>query len=125
MTEKDTNQPLICPSCKKEITIIQIQNVVASCALVFHKKEGKYVQRWDLLDFEDFECSHCGEPIGFDLIKPHLHEHLIALKVSGDKKAFIVDQQDLPFDIAYAEFAEELEKAFQLRGKEEVNENGN
>lgn len=108
-----------CPKCKEEISEIQGVNVVADVAYLFSKKIGKYIRYFTLMEADHFICPKCNSLLEFEWFEDHVDENLVAVKPSGLYKPLIIDMQDLPFDVSYAEFADKLPKVIEIDNKEE------
>jgi len=107
-----------CPKCGEELPEIQGWDVTGDARLLFSKKRGKYILCIAILDIERFPCPKCDTELKTEWLDNHRNKHLLAVNPSGLYKTFIVDLQDLPFDVAYAEFDEKLPKLIGLESKE-------
>ena len=110
-----------CPRCGEELPEIKCDQTIAFTTYTFSKKRGKYIPYIDVMDVERPHCPKCNSEIPSQWFRSHIDDYLRVINLSGTHKQCVIDLQELPFNVKYVEFGEELPLTITIKKDEKDN----
>jgi predicted RNA-binding Zn-ribbon protein involved in translation (DUF1610 family) len=96
-----------CPKCGKELKRIDVGNTQVSASLQL--REDIYIPVFTVLDYVEFLCPFCREPLPEETDLP-ISKNLVYACFDAMHKPVLIDLQNLPINVKEIEFQEKVAK---------------